>query len=1068
MGLFKATKASSWIAAYLLCSTANLLFGQLASNTSIVGNVVDASGAPVEGAQITALNQGTQELLNTTTNSAGTYEFQFLKAGSYTVTAQKTGFSTITTKDIALSANQTVRSDFSLKVGSVDSKIEVVADIPPIKTDEASMNEVISTKSTAELPLNGRNPMRLALTTPAVLAGFKGVSGNPGGGEGYIGAGLREITNSVSLDGVSIMNNLITQTTFRPNVDAVQEVQVQTGTYPAQYGGYLGVQINMVTKSGGNNFHGALFEFLRNDKLDAKPFFLRPGARKPPLRQNQYGLQVNGPVLIPKLYNGKNKTFFMFGWESLRSGTQAPAIASVLTPRMRAGDFSEVLPGTIVRDPVNGTPFPGNVVPTNRLSPQAVRALAYMPLPNSTGVLQNYNTTVANNNRTNQYIGRLDHAFSDADRFFFRYAYGDTVLLNEAANPFSGYDQPVGDNNYVIGYTKVFNSSVVNDFRFGQQRTTIDSLNFFTPGSRFPADATTALGIAGFTSGDANPGLPAIGITNYMSIGSDFMSSTNWFQQDATYQISNTTSFIRNAHNIAAGIDSRKVRTNRTANNNPRGAFTFNGQLSGFAPADLLLGFPQAITTPGPLFPGGGEQWRYGFFVQDKWQVTSQLTLTLGLRYELPTVPQSTTGNGTILNPEQTAFIPGTVPSKIPFHNPDRNNFAPRFGFAYRLPSRFVVRGGIGMYYNPNQMNTFTLATTNPPFSNIFTFNNSLVGGVLPTTALTLANPLPSSGGTLNARPNAFHINPYLPNATMNQWSFSLERGLWRTAGVALEYLGNHAYHLDRSFFLNTPTPGPGAINDRRPNPRFGVIRMIQNDLVSNYNGVSAIFRQNGYKGLTTMVSYTFSKVLDVSTDSNGGSNVMNPFNWRLDYGLANWDVRHRFVASYNYELPFFNSASSKAVRLMLGGWQTNGITTVQSGFPFGAILGIDQANVGQGTQRANFSGTPVTVNCGSGKLINCVNINAFALPAQFTYGNTPRNFMRGPGLVNFDWSLFKNFTLTESLKVQFRWETFNTLNHPNFANPNSTFVVNATNFGNITGTSTNNRQQQFGLKFLF
>ena len=260
-------------------------WAQLAGNTSIVGNVVDATGAPVEGSQVTALNQGTQELLTTATTAAGGYEFQFLKAGSYTVTVKKAGFSTFSSKDILLSANQTVRSDFSLQVGSVDSKIEVTADIAPIKTDEASMSEVISAKSTAELPLNGRNPIRLALTTPTVIAGFKAVSGNPGGGEGYIGAGLREITNSVSMDGVSIMSNLITQTTLRPSVDAIQEVQVQTGTYPAQYGGYLGVQINMITKSGGNTFHGALFEFLRNDKLDAKPFFLRQGAVKPPLRQ---------------------------------------------------------------------------------------------------------------------------------------------------------------------------------------------------------------------------------------------------------------------------------------------------------------------------------------------------------------------------------------------------------------------------------------------------------------------------------------------------------------------------------------------------------------------------------------------------------------------------------------------------------------------------------------------------------------------------------------------------------------------------------------------------------------
>jgi hypothetical protein len=1045
-------------------------FTQLTTNTSVVGNVVDESGAPITDAKVTLRNQDTGETFTTTTSDAGTYEFQFLKAGVYTVTVQKSGFATTAQKDVNLSANQTVRADFSVKVGSVDTRVEITADIPPIKTDDASVNELITTRSTSELPLNGRNPIRLAATTPGVIPGLKSPSGNPGGGEGYIGAGLREITNSVSLDGVSLMNNLITTTTYRPSVDAVQEVQVQTGTYPAQYGGYLGVQINMVTKSGTNDFHGAVFEFLRNDKLDARNFFTAPGQNKPPLRQNQYGVQFNGPVLIPKIYNGKNRTFFMFGWESLRSVTQIPMISSVLTPKMRTGDFSETT--TPVKDPFTGVQFPGNVVPSNRISPQALKLLQYMPLPNGPGTLNsftnNFNRNAPNNDTSDQYLGRLDQTFGENNRFFFRYAFEDTQLLNENANPFNGYNQPVGDRNFVIAYTRIFSASTVNDFRFGRQATTIDSLNFFTPGSLFPPTAGTDLGIPGFTTSATNPGLPAVGITNFISVGADNQSSTNWFQNDKTYQISNTTSFIKSAHNISAGIDSRKVITNRTANNNPRGGFTFNGQLSGFAPADFMLGLPQAITTPGPLFPGGGEQWRWGFFVQDKWDVLPNLTLTLGLRYEYPTVPHSTTGNGTILNPEQTAFIPSTVPQKIPFNNPDKNNWAPRFGFAYRLPSKFVARGGFGVYYNPNQMNTYTLATTNPPFSTIFTFNNSLVSGILPATALTLNNPIPAGGGTANSRPNAFTVSPYLPNGTMNQWSFSLERGLWNSAGFGIEYLGNHAYHLDRSFYPNTPAPGPGVINDRRPNQRFGVIRVIQNDLISNYNGLSLVFRQNGFKGLTMLASYTFSKTLDVSTDSNGGSNVMNPFNWRLDYGLANWDVRHRFVSSFNYELPFFKSAANRYVKGVLAGWQTNGIVTVQSGFPFAVTISADQANVGQGTQRANFTGTPVVVDCGSGKLTRCVNIDAFTLPALYTYGNTPRNFLRGPGYVNVDWSLFKNFVLTERFRLQFRWETFNILNHPNFSNPNSTFVPGSTSFGNITSLAANMRQQQFGLKLLF
>jgi hypothetical protein len=528
-----------------------------------------------------------------------------------------------------------------------------------------------------------------------------------------------------------------------------------------------------------------------------------------------------------------------------------------------------------------------------------------------------------------------------------------------------------------------------------------------------------------------------------------------------------------------AGFDSRKVITNRTANNNPRGSFTFGGisfprndalnlpAATSSPISDFLLGVPSQVVTPGALYPGGGEQWRYGFFVQDKWQVSTRLTVTYGLRYELPTVPQSTTGNATILNPQQTAFIPATVPSKIPLNGPDHNNFAPRFGFAYRMPSKFVIRGGFGLYYNPNQMNSYTLATTNPPFSSIFTYNQNIV-----SPNLTLNNPIPPVTPSAPSQPNAFTLNPYLPNATLNQWSLSLERGLWRTAGLAIEYLGSHGYHLDRSFYNNTPAPGPGSIASRRPNQLFGEIRTIQNDLISNYQGLSFVFRQQGFKGLTMLASYTWSHTTDIGADSNGGSNVMDPYNWRRDYGNANWDIRHRFVSSFNYELPFFLSSSSKLLKNTLGGWQANGVITVQTGFPFTVGISADQANAGRGAQRPDVI-APVTVNCGPGYLTNCISGSSFALPSLYTYGNLGRNTFTGPGLVNADLSFFKNIALAERFKLQFRTELFNSLNHPAFSNPAVTWTPSsvtpgATNFGSITTTSNNNRQIQFGLKLLF
>ena len=371
-----------------------------------------------------------------------------------------------------------------------------------------------------------------------------------------------------------------------------------------------------------------------------------------------------------------------------------------------------------------------------------------------------------------------------------------------------------------------------------------------------------------------------------------------------------------------------------------------------------------------------------------------------------------------------------------------------------------MFRGGFGIYYNPNQLNSYTLATTNPPFSTIFTYNSS---PVLPV--LTLSNPTPSSAQGAVPKPNAFTINPDLPTQRMNQWSFSVERGLWRNAGMDVQYLGSHSYHLDRSYFNNTPLPGPGDIDARRQNQLFRVIRTIQNDMVANYEGLNVILRQQFSHGLSMLLTYTYSHTLDVTTDSNGGGAPMNPYNWAADYGNSNWDLRHRFVASYVYELPFMKNSTNAFMRYVVANWQVNGITIAQSGFPFNVTVPGDPANTGVGNQRPNVVGAPSS-NCGPDHLTNCIATSAFALPTPFTYGNFGRNVLVGPGLFNFDVSFFKNIPIKERLALQIRSEFFNLFNHPAFSNPNSTF--NTATFGSITSTSNNNRQIQFAARLTF
>jgi hypothetical protein len=1033
---------------------------QLASTTSLVGNISDQGGAAMAGVQVLAVNEGTAEKISAVTGSEGYYSFQFVKVGTYTITASQAGFQTLTKTSIRVETNQTVRTDFAMTVGRVTEKVMVSAEPPPLATDDATLSETISTKATVDLPVSGRNALRLAAITPGVLPGFKSPATNPGGGEDLVAAGTREIQNSVSLDGVSIMNNLGSQVTFRPSIDAVQELQIQTGTYGAQYGGYLGLQLNLVTRSGTNDFHGSAFEFVRNSFFDARGFFQKKPTPQSPFHQNQFGFYVGGPVWIPKLYRGQNRTFFMVNYEGLRQSQSVAQLDTVLTPLMRQGNFSE-LSKAIVNPRPGGAPFQGNIIPVSLLSPQALLTLKYMPQAPPAGIISsNYLASVVNANNTNQTIDRIDQNFGERTRLFFRYGWMNTNLVNGSTNPFNGYNQPVGNRNFVFGYTQVFSPSLVNDLHFGRQHSTIDSVNFFnTPAL---ASAGTDLGIPTFTTTLANSGLPDFEITGFMPIGGQNMSSSNWYQIDTTWQGADVLSYTRGAHSMSAGAEVRKLITLRTANNNPRGQFNFSGTLTGgaSAAADFMLGLPLSVVTPGPLIQGGVATYRDGFFFADKWQASKKLTVTLGLRYELPTVPESTNGNGTILDPGQTHFIPATVPQKIPYINAFHNIWEPRVGLAFRLSDKWVVRSGYGIFFNPNHTNTFTLATTNPPFSTIFTYNTNTAN-----PDLSLANPTPASAQGALPKPNAFTINPDLHPASMNQWSADLERALWRNAGLDIQYLGSRTVHLDRSFFNNRPGPGPGNIDARRPNQLFRDIRTIQNDEVSTYNGLNIVLRQNPFHGLSMLLSYTWAHSLDVSSDSNNGGAPMNSYAWWLDYASSNWDVRHRLVGSFTYDLPFLRFTPNAFVKAAFGNWQLNGIITAQTGFPYNITVPGDPANTSAGSQRPNLLTQPSS-NCGQGHLTGCINSAAFALPATFTYGAAGRNLLRGPDLATLDLSLFKNFAIRERATFQLRGEFFNALNHPSFSNPNSVF--NTAAFGNITSTSTNNRQIQLAGKFTF
>lgn len=1045
---------------------------QIATTTSLVGTVIDASGKTVPNAKVTAVNANTHDTYTAVTSDQGYYNIQFVAVGDYNLTVQAPGFEVTNISGIHVDINQVVRDDVTLRVGNVVESVNVEAVAGAIKTDDATVSEIIPTRDVADLPLNLRDPMALAITTPGVLQGPKtSLTGVPPG-EDFIGAGTREIDNSMSLDGISIMNNLITTTPTRPMVESVQEVEVQTGTYSAQYGAYMGAHINMITKSGTNQIHGNLVEFFRNQVLDARNFFTlptpaNPTAAKPPLHQNQFGFELDGPLYIPKVYNGKNKTFFMASYEGYRLDQSATSLSTSMPAVFFTGDFSSVpaslIQGGAIKDPLNGnTPFPGNIIPTSRISPVALKLQQYYPATNLPGLANNFSVPVPTTISTDQTVDRIDQNIGDKVRIYVRADYQNQPVFGGAAIPINSSTTPVTTTNYTVGYTHTLTPNLVNDFRVGRYFFDSATVNPFSTSKQ--TNAGTSLGIPNFTGDSAynNPGIPDFNVTGFNGLSN---SGTNWYQNDSTNQVSEQISWNHGNHTVMAGFELSRLATGRAAVNSARGAFTFNGTLTGYAPADFILGTPQSFATPGPEVRGRVAEWRDGFFIQDKWQISRKLTLSYGLRYELPTVPYTINGVATELNPNQTALVGGTPGFR--FISPNHNDWAPRLGIAYRITTKTVFRAGGGIYYNPNQTNSYTLLNTNPPYTTILNCTYS-VGLAVPT----LANPFVPGVCPTGPAAGLIVTDPWhQPTPRMNQWSAGLERQLWNGAGFEVQYLASHAYHLDRSFYNNTPLePGPGSVNTRRPNPLFGPIRTFNMDEIANYESMSLIFRQRLTHGLTLMANYTWAHDLDVSTDSNGGGTPMNPYWWRADYGNANWDIRHRVVATFVYDVPFF-PVSNALLKGMFTQWQTNGIITLQTGIPFNVTTGTDTANTAaSGSYRPDLVHAP-SADCGRGHLVGCIDASAYTVQdlypvtTRYAYGNEGRNLLYGPGSETVNFSLFKNFPIKERLRFQFRFETFALFNHANFANPGVAFGTSS--FGSIT-SATGNRNIQLGAKLIF
>jgi outer membrane receptor protein involved in Fe transport len=1049
-----------------------LLMAQGGESTQILGLVEDSTGAVVSGVEVTATHIATGQIRKVTTGEAGVYVFASMVPGEYTVRAEKQGFRAETRSGLVLQLNQKARVNFTLTVGAVSESVEVSASSVILNTDDATIGNVVEQKRVVDLPLNGRNFANLAGLIPGVIKGISSNTNQYGRRDTAIAVsanGMRENQGQVLYDGISTAWNINNATFFKASIEAIQEFKVQAGTYSAEYGHNAGAQVEVLTKPGTNQLHGALFEFLRNDALDARNYFRPQPFAKDILQRNQFGFVLSGPVLLPKLYNGRDRTFWMVNYEGQREKQESASRSSVIPIPYRSGDFSALR--TPLRDPLGGT-FANNVIPPSRLDPIAQNYLQIHPLPNAPGTT-NYAGVDSQINNINQLFVRGDHNFTQADRLFsrvalFRYSF-PTIPLNY----YSPLISNLNASNAVIAYTHVFSANVLNEAKIGFNRNWIFRKNPRTDTDFDPE----SVGLKGVRSTDPETRQPqhlTPRETGYvpMTVSGGYLTMGDGdlipdFNVTETWQIVDNLTMNHGAHTFKWGIDFRRLRLDRSGSNNARGVFTFNGQVTGDPAADFVLGFPATSQTPDGVI---GIQWRqrtYAAFFQDEWKASRKLTLNLGVRYEYVGVNVEKNGwpralrldrPGGYLFPED----PNTR-EKTPLYEPEKLRFWPRLGIAYRPADKWVMRMGGGIYNNANQQNNMSVIG-NP----LRTFQVQFLADPANPLALTLQNAYPIGRQAAAAPLTVVYVPTDRRNAYNVQWSLSVQRQLATSTFVEAAYVGSQASFLDNSRNLNDAPPALGPVQPRRPYPVWGPIRYVASDGKSYYQSLQFRAERRFSNGISFLAGYTWAHNIDLAYGTNeslpytpGGVQNINCF--ACERGNSGFDYRHRFTLSYLWNIPA--PASWKGVpAFALKNWSFNGIVTLQTGFPFTVTQIGNRQNTGSATQRPDYvpGQNPELADPDPALWFNTA---AFQY-TDLKFGNVGRNTLTAPGIQTWDVGLFKEFPINEQHRVQFRFEAFNLFNTPVFRAPNS--QLGGAGFGQITSTWQDNRQLQFALKYLF
>jgi hypothetical protein len=1094
-----AYRVVATVAAVLLLATAAR--AQTATG-QILGTVKDATGAIVPKAKVVVTNQQTGLTRQVTTGDDGTFVVPLLPAGAYVLTAEQTGFKLAILSDIPLNVDQVQRVDVQLETGNISERIEVTANATSIDTQSATIGQVITEKQVTDLPLNGRNFLQLLF----LGAGAVETTGEQGGMRQGVGnaisiMGARPTSNNFMIDGTANLDTSLGTPAAVLSVDAIQEFKEQTTTYSAEYG-FSSNQINLVSKTGTNEFHGTGFGFFRNEAWDARNYFDNRASPAPKLDQKQFGFVVGGPVLLPG-YNGRNRSFFLVNYEGTRIDRGATNFYTVPTPEQLAGRFA-----VPIRDPLTGELFPNNTIPQSRFSRLAQLALrsGYFPAPNVAAPQGNYQAIRTFPQEQDQFTIRGDQDLGKYGRAFVRYT--DTSYENTSAGNMIDFGNRVfvqDTQNWQVSHSWVAQSNLVNQFRIGRVDARADQHGIACP--QADVDFLNPTGVFQDIPDDQRE-CPSIAMQGYSGTGGAVNAYTA--SNQPMWDISNTTTWVKGSHTLNFGANYRRWWLQRDLATGFLGSpYTFNVGFTGHVVADMLLGYysgvgvfqPAAYSVEGAV--GNPREFNFMYFApyfQDDWRVSERLTLNFGLRWDYRSVPYETNnrmawrnlayGPGGLLVADESLVAGGIVDGNYYQYadrrspeNPDRYKvFAPRIGFAWRpFDERTVLRGGYGVFYDSAEGREIDGAADVYPYVSRGSYPQS-VGQPTPLQTTDTLFPSFAAPGVATPAANTFlavNQSPQPRNPYMQQWSLGVQRELFSNTTMELNYIGTHGTNLlmRRNIAqarLYDPA-NPSSVAARKPYPNFVTYIDSEWGGRSNYNALNAKLEHRGRGSILTF-AYTWAKSTDLKSAAagigasgfNGWQGFLDNANPERDYGLSDFDVDHRLVASFVYNLPFgsgekFGSDATGVKEAVIGGWQVNGIYTWQHGFP----LTITAADLGglndtSGTNRADLVGDPDAVDPSVSQWFNRA---AFRQPAAGTLGNLGRNTERGPGVNNLDLALFKNFRVTNGIRLQFRLESFNAFNHTQF-NAVSTNLT-AANFGVVTSARPA-RINQLGVKLLF